>query len=139
METIWAILLLTVASTAQATSDAQLGPVLQAKPTEQDFIVTAADWARPRSGEYVVQLPAVRGAMQALDRVAGSFLLIRFPGGEDGTLMAHELKDWLVALGLALSVVVTDASRVRWIPPLTASFLAFFGIGVASTLSRKSP
>ena len=103
MKTIWAILLLTltVASAAQVTSDERLGPVLQASPQQSDYILSAADWARPRTGEYVVQLPAVRDAVQALDRVPGSSLVIRFPGGEDGTLMAHELKDWLVALGLA--------------------------------------
>ena len=29
-------------------------------------------------------------------------LLIRYPGGEDGLLWAHELRSWLVALGIPL-------------------------------------
>lgn len=103
MKTIVAILLLslTAASAAQQAADDRLGPAMQARAVADTFTLSAVDWTRPRSSEYVVQLPAVRDAMQALDRAPGSVLVIRFPGGEDGTLMAHELKDWLVALGLS--------------------------------------
>ena len=45
----------------------------------------------------------------------------------------------LVALGLILSVLITDLARIRWVPPLTLSFGAFFLVAFASTLMAPIP
>lgn len=63
-------------------------------------VLTAQQWAVPRSGKAIVELPPVREAMQAMRETEGSRLIIRYPGGDEGTLWARELHAWLVALGL---------------------------------------
>lgn len=45
----------------------------------------------------------------------------------------------LVALGLTLSLLARDATRLRWVPPLTLSFGLMFMVGVASTVSAPIP
>lgn len=65
--------------------------------------VTADDWARPRSGEYILSLPAVTAVVAKFQEKAGHHITIRYPGGEEGILWAAELRDWLVALGIASS------------------------------------
>lgn len=62
--------------------------------------VDAKEWARPRSGETVLQMPDVSGAVHALLGDPSLRLVLRYPGGEDGELWAEELKSWLVALGV---------------------------------------
>lgn len=71
--------------------------------------LTAADWDRPRSGDFVTGIPVLRDTMQAVDRPAGRHLRIRHPGGEQGLLWAEELRGWLVALGLG-------SSRIHLVP-----------------------
>ncbi|HKJ08011.1 MAG TPA: hypothetical protein VKA76_02890 [Gammaproteobacteria bacterium] len=39
-------------------------------------------------------------AVQALTRVPNAVLVINYPGGEQGSLWAHGLRSWLVALGI---------------------------------------
>ncbi len=66
-------------------------------------IITADDWARPRSGESLVQMPALqRTVREYLSRsdARGQRILIRHPRGEEGVLWAEELRSWLVALGI---------------------------------------
>lgn len=66
-----------------------------------DRLLGYDEWSRPRSADYVLQLPAVSGVMRDWSQaVAGSRVQIRYPGGEEGNLWALELRDWLVALGL---------------------------------------
>ena len=63
--------------------------------------LSAELWARPRSGARVVAMPAVREAVRALlVAPTGSRLVIRYPGGEEGSLWAEELRVWLVSLGV---------------------------------------
>lgn len=61
--------------------------------------VTAAQWAQPRSGAMVSRLPALATAMHRLK--AGQRLQLYYPGGDEGSLWANELRAWLVALGLS--------------------------------------
>ena len=77
-------------------------------------IITADDWARPRSGESLVQMPAlqrtVRDYLSQSDE-RGQRILIRHPRGEEGVLWAEELRSWLVALGIpsaAIEVIPTS-------------------------------
>ena len=77
-------------------------------------IITADDWARPRSGESLVQMPALKSTVREyLDEGGdrGRRILIRHPRGEEGVLWAEELRGWLVALGIPSDdIAVTPAS-----------------------------
>ena len=83
--------------------------------TEAVQIITADDWARPRSGESLVQMPAIkRTVREYLDENGqrGRRILIRHPRGEEGVLWAEELRGWLVALGIpSADIDVSPASR----------------------------
>ncbi|WP_297527585.1 hypothetical protein [Thiohalobacter sp.] len=71
--------------------------------------IAGEDWARPRGGEEILQMPALRSALAALDSAPAAELAIRYPGGETGGLWAHELRGWLIALGL-------PGQRIRLLP-----------------------
>jgi hypothetical protein len=45
-------------------------------------------------------MESLAATVRALNRDAGLTLIIGHPGGEEGSLWAHELRSWLVALGL---------------------------------------
>jgi hypothetical protein len=88
-------------------------------------IITADDWARPRTGESLVQMPALKRTVRVYlgkdgsqsagqeDR-RGQRILIRHPRGEEGVLWAEELRGWLVALGIPFAdiEVSADSSRI---------------------------
>ncbi len=67
---------------------------------ETAHILTAEQWAVPRSVETVLQMPALVGAMEELQATPGARLLIRYPGGDAGSLWMTELHSWLVSLGV---------------------------------------
>jgi len=71
--------------------------------------IAGEDWARPHGGEEILQMPALRSALAALDSAPGAELAIRYPGGETGGLWAHELRGWLIGLGL-------PGQRIRLLP-----------------------
>ncbi|WJW74873.1 hypothetical protein QVG61_10230 [Thiohalobacter sp. IOR34] len=64
------------------------------------FSLSAEVWARPRQGEALVRIEPLRQAVAALDAEPGRRLLLHHPGGEEGGLWAHQLRGWLVALGV---------------------------------------
>ena len=66
----------------------------------EQHILSAEQWARPRSGLDLVTLQPLATAVRMLDRDSQLGLTIGYPGGEEGSLWAHELRSWLVALGL---------------------------------------
>jgi len=75
-----------------------MAPVL---PSYADtWSMSAEEWARPRTAQSLVTMPALTDALKGLDADPLSILLIRYPGGEEGALWANELRDWLVSLGL---------------------------------------
>ena len=65
------------------------------------FTLSAPQWAVPKTGETVRTMPVLISVMRELRVNPGSHLLVRYPGGDEGTLWAHELRGWLVSLGLA--------------------------------------
>lgn len=86
-------------------------------PEARTFSLSVDDWARPRSGETLVGFQALRdmatiwsaGEVQGRSNAAGTggtavggkaTIEIRYPGGDEGSLWAGELADWLVALGI---------------------------------------
>jgi hypothetical protein len=74
------------------------------------FILDAAEWARPRSGEAVAAMPTVREAVHIWSQTPSAALAIRHPRGEAGVLWAEELRDWLVALGVPSAGIDLRAS-----------------------------
>ncbi len=68
---------------------------------EESWSVSAAEWAQPRSGEMVVNLPGVRAAMRTVTQSADNRLAIHHPGGDQGIWWAEELRGWLITLGVS--------------------------------------
>jgi len=78
-------------------------------------IITAEDWARPRSGESLVELPALKRTVRTfLGQKGGRRIVIHHPRGEEGVLWAEELRGWLVALGIPFDAIVVgpESSRI---------------------------
>jgi hypothetical protein len=69
---------------------------------EDSWSLHADDWSRPRDGRSVVAMPPLPEVVAAWTRQPGQRLLVRYPGGEEGLLWAHELRSWLVALGIPM-------------------------------------
>lgn len=65
-----------------------------------EYSIHAEVWARPRSADALLTLPAVREMLRDFDAHPEASIEIRYPGGEEGVLWAQELRDWLVALGV---------------------------------------
>ncbi len=63
--------------------------------------LTAEQWELSRRGERLVQLPVLRNAINSWSRAEKHIIELQYPGGEEGELWANELRDWLVALGVA--------------------------------------
>ena len=60
------------------------------------FILTAEQWNIPRSAETILTLAPLAEAMHLLQSGQNQGLQIRYPGGDEGTLWAAELRAWLV-------------------------------------------
>lgn len=68
---------------------------------EQQFILTEAEWSRPRSASVVKNYPAIQALIKSwLKSPESQYIELRYPGGEEGSLWAQEVKDWLVAMGI---------------------------------------
>ncbi len=76
----------------------------------ESFELSTDDWVRPRSGTTVVGFEALRDAVEAWSADGGNGIIeIRYPGGEEGSLWARELTDWLVAFGVPSSHIQAAA------------------------------
>ena len=73
---------------------------LAAANSSRIFILSADEWARPRSGEVIIEFESVRAAISYWDKVDNSIILLRYPGEDSGELWAAELRDWLISLGV---------------------------------------
>lgn len=67
---------------------------------ETAWTLSAADWARPRHGEWLASHPSLAAAIGELQNSPNSVMQLRYPGGDEGTLWVGELEAWLIALGL---------------------------------------
>lgn len=65
-----------------------------------DHALLADDWARPRTGDRVAAMPAVRAAVAEWLEHPRSTILVVHPGGEAGSLWGAEVRDWLITLGV---------------------------------------
>ena len=64
-------------------------------------LLHANEWMRPKSATTLMEMPAVSKSMRKLQKDTDSTLSIKYPGGDEGTLWANELRSWLIALGLS--------------------------------------
>ena len=91
-------------------------------------IITAEDWARPRTGESLVRMPALKHTVRDyLDQKSaqksnqkgsqndrrGQRISIRHPRGEEGVLWAEELRGWLIALGIPYADITVSPQSSR--------------------------
>jgi hypothetical protein len=95
-------------------------------------IITADAWARPRSAESLVQMPALKRTVRDYLRQGGGQegrqgsgrngsdnnrrgqrILIRHPRGEEGVLWAEELRSWLIALGIPSTDIAVSPESTR--------------------------
>jgi len=65
------------------------------------YLLSAAEWAGPRSGERILQMDGVRPAVLEVLGSSAYRLRLRYPGGDEGRIWVEELRSWLWALGLA--------------------------------------
>ena len=77
-----------------------ISPCLYAETAQ--WVLSAEAWARPRDGQSVAGMSPLAEVIARWSESEGQRLLIRYPGGEEGLLWAHELRSWLVALGVPL-------------------------------------
>lgn len=64
------------------------------------FSLSADIWARPRAGEVIPRMEAVRQAIAYWETGTDAAILLSYPGEDSGELWASELKDWLISLGV---------------------------------------
>lgn len=72
-------------------------------------LLYANEWAVPKSAATLLNMSGINHSMQLLQKDEKNNLVIRYPGGDEGTLWANELRSWLIALGLS-------SSRIDLIP-----------------------
>jgi hypothetical protein len=64
------------------------------------YVVSADEWARPRSGAVIAEFEALRAAVGYWDKLDNGLIVVRYPGEDSGELWAAELRDWLISLGV---------------------------------------
>ena len=79
-----------------------LTPVAAGEPVGK---ITAEEWARPRHGEGLVDMPGLNAAVEMYLRRPRAEIVIHHPVEEEGLFWAEELKGWLVALGVASGAI----------------------------------
>ena len=66
------------------------------------------DWPQQRTAEALLSLTPVRDLLALYQEDSGHRITIRHPGGDYGDAWAHELRDWLVALGIPSAQVLLE-------------------------------
>ncbi len=65
------------------------------------YFISHDQWAKPKRVETVLQMTAINSVLSDFTNTPNSQLLILYPGGDEGTLWAHDVKAWLVSLGVS--------------------------------------
>jgi len=72
------------------------------KAQEQEvYVLKTSEWNVPRTTDSILAMPALKKTVQAFSKHPGAIIQVHYPGGDEGTLWATELRSWLVALGIA--------------------------------------
>lgn len=69
-------------------------------PAADSFSLSADQWAQPRSGAALLELPPLHAAVADWLKNPAGHIVIQRAGNDVGSLWAGELQDWLVALGV---------------------------------------
>ena len=72
-------------------------------------LLHAKEWSVPKQTTTLLAMPAIYNSMRTLQNDLNTSLIVKYPGGDEGTLWASELRSWLVALGLS-------SNRIELIP-----------------------
>lgn len=67
------------------------------------------EWSVPKKAVTLLTMPAINKSMQKLKNNENSILMLKYPGGDEGSLWVNELRSWLIALGLS-------SKRIELIP-----------------------
>jgi hypothetical protein len=78
------------------------------QPAAAAELLTRAEWPAVRSGTVVVRIPALQRVMRRFEGMKQGVIVIQYPGGDRGNAWALELRDWLVALGVASNQVLLE-------------------------------
>lgn len=78
------------------------------QPAAAAELLTRAEWPAVRSGTVIVRIPALQRVMRQFEGMKQGIIVIRYPGGDRGNEWALELRDWLVALGVASSQLLLE-------------------------------
>lgn len=65
------------------------------------YLLNHEKWSLPKKTENVIQMKSIKHVLSDFDKSPTSELLILYPGGDEGTLWANEVKAWLVSLGVS--------------------------------------
>lgn len=84
-----------------------LSATVTAEP-EQTLQLSWAEWSVPKSAAAILAMPVLQESMKRLQALPQSSLRVFYPGGDEGSLWAVELRGWLVSLGL-------EADRIKLI------------------------
>ncbi len=82
--------------------------LLALQPAAAAELLTRADWPAVRSGTAIVRIPALQRVMRKFESMKQGIIVIRYPGGDRGNAWALELRNWLVALGIASNQVLLE-------------------------------
>lgn len=72
----------------------------------QERVLGWAEWSVPKTAESVLAMPVLQDVMNSLQKSEHSQLRIYYPGGDEGSLWAIELRGWLVSLGLETDRII---------------------------------
>ncbi|MDH5778009.1 MAG: hypothetical protein OEZ33_07345 [Gammaproteobacteria bacterium] len=72
---------------------------------DEKYELTHEQWSVPKKADDVLNMPAIAKVFAAIQKYPEGRLLIRYPGGDEGTLWAHELRSWLVSLGISRKTI----------------------------------
>lgn len=73
---------------------------LAAAHAEETLLLDRAQWSVPKTDTVVLAMPVLQKVMKQLQHSAHTRLNVYYPGGDEGSLWATELRGWLVSLGL---------------------------------------
>ncbi|MFV2060165.1 MAG: hypothetical protein ACC653_05735 [Gammaproteobacteria bacterium] len=71
--------------------------------SELGYHLSIEQWSVPRSVDTLLSIEAISLALKDLRLTTDSILTIHYPGGDEGSLWATELRGWLISLGLSSS------------------------------------
>ena len=66
------------------------------------------EWPQNASVDDILQIPQLRSAIARYDVLNDSILIIRYPGGDEGTAWAESLRNALVSLGIRQSYILLE-------------------------------